>query len=104
MIYLIAYDIEDDKLRKKVSDRLLADGLERVQYSVFIGPVKEAVYEKLIRWLDFRLQSEAAAPQDSIMVLRLAPHQVLNMNVLGDDKIDREMIAGTKNVLIIGKE
>lgn len=33
-IYLVCFDIEDDKIRRKIGDKLLAYG-HRVQYSVF---------------------------------------------------------------------
>lgn len=34
---LVMYDISDDKLRVKVADACLDYGLERVQYSAFVG-------------------------------------------------------------------
>lgn len=34
---LVMYDIADDKLRGKVADACLDYGLERVQYSAFVG-------------------------------------------------------------------
>jgi len=37
----VTYDIEDDKLRTKISKRLLYFGLRRIQYSVFWGDVQE---------------------------------------------------------------
>lgn len=35
--WLVVYDIEDDKIRGKVSDYCLDKGLERIQYSCFLG-------------------------------------------------------------------
>ena len=37
MHLLVMYDISDDKLRNKVADACLDYGLERVQYSAFVG-------------------------------------------------------------------
>lgn len=37
MHVLVMYDIPDDKLRNKVADACLDYGLERVQYSAFVG-------------------------------------------------------------------
>ncbi len=37
----VTYDIEDDKLRTKISKRLLYFGLKRIQYSVFWGDMDE---------------------------------------------------------------
>lgn len=38
--YLVCYDVEDNKLRKKLADRLLDLGLVRLQKSVFYGDLK----------------------------------------------------------------
>jgi len=37
MKWLVCYDIEKDSVRQKVADFCLDKGLERVQYSVFLG-------------------------------------------------------------------
>jgi CRISPR-associated protein Cas2 len=46
-MYLACYDIENDRLRTKVSDKLLDFGLERIQFSVFVGPLKDSQKDKL---------------------------------------------------------
>ena len=37
MVYLVLYDIGDDRIRTKVAHRLVAEGYERIQYSVYAG-------------------------------------------------------------------
>lgn len=48
MYIVIAYDIEDDRLRNQVSRLLLDAGLLRVQKSVFEGEIAERPFKKLI--------------------------------------------------------
>lgn len=51
MLYLVSYDIESDALRLATAKQLLALGLERVQRSVFIGPLKPEAHRALTDWL-----------------------------------------------------
>ena len=51
MKYLITYDIEDDKKRKKISDELEAYGY-RVNYSVFECELNQTKLKKLIEKLE----------------------------------------------------
>ncbi|NET61636.1 MAG: CRISPR-associated endonuclease Cas2 [Symploca sp. SIO2E6] len=46
LLYVVAYDIPDDKRCKKVSDLLEGYG-KRVQYSVFECVLSQAKYEEL---------------------------------------------------------
>lgn len=49
MLYLASYDIDDNKLRLKVANSLLAYGLERLQKSVFVGALDEGAHKKLMK-------------------------------------------------------
>ena len=49
-MYVISYDISDDKLRKKVADKILNYGI-RVQYSVFECKIDATKCKKLYREL-----------------------------------------------------
>lgn len=51
MKYLITYDIEDDKIRKKVSDELEAFRY-RVNYSVFECELNQTKLKKLVEKLE----------------------------------------------------
>lgn len=44
---LVVYDITDDKLRGKVADILLDYGLDRIQYSAFVGQLARTHIEEL---------------------------------------------------------
>lgn len=63
---VVAYDVADDKRRKKISD-LLEMVMVRVQYSVFEGVLPPAVLAKRVRMLLPYLEGEG----DSLRVYRL---------------------------------
>jgi CRISPR-associated protein Cas2 len=67
-LYLICYDISDDRIRKKVADKLIYYGLERLQYSVFAGMMGGTLFEEAKKWLQ-----ETVPEKDSILLLPLPP-------------------------------
>lgn len=98
--YLICYDIDNDRIRKKIADHLLAAGLDRIQYSVFIGPVKEGVMSQLMVSLE-RLMQQAKGTQDSLLCVRLTVSQVEKVRILGTKKVDIAGIAGIRHTLFL---
>lgn len=44
---LVIYDIENDRIRLKISDACLDYGLERIQYSAFLGTLNRNKREEL---------------------------------------------------------
>ncbi len=51
MIYLVCYDISDDKARNRMSKRLLDFGA-RIQESVFECLLDEELYERMVKAMD----------------------------------------------------
>ncbi len=49
MISLLIYDIPDDRLRAKVADICLDYGLDRIQYSAFLGEINHNRREELLQ-------------------------------------------------------
>lgn len=47
MKWIVVYDIEDDQIRTKISDYCLDKGLERIQYSCFLGEMTRALAKEL---------------------------------------------------------
>ena len=45
---LVMYDIEDDRVRHRISETCLDFGLERIQYSVFRGKLNRNKREELL--------------------------------------------------------
>ncbi|MEM6803939.1 MAG: CRISPR-associated endonuclease Cas2 [Bacteroidota bacterium] len=100
MIYLICYDIENDRLRKKIADKLEAEGLERLQYSVFLGPVTLHQYEKLVKWLG-NLIREKGAVQDRINILHVKQEDLEKMITFGKQSVDIALMTGKENTLFL---
>lgn len=55
ILTLIMYDIEDDRVRRKVAEDCKDGGLERVQYSVFRGTMTRTRRAELVAKLRQRL-------------------------------------------------
>jgi len=51
MYYLVIYDIPDDRLRTKVADICLDYGLDRIQYSAFVGQLTQGQCRELVKRL-----------------------------------------------------
>ena len=98
MLYLISYDIESDRKRKKVSDRLLADGLIRVQYSVFIGPLSDPLQTKLLHWLQGYLTKPEA---EHLILIPLQLTQLKKMTILGQPAWELAELTGEQHTLIL---
>ncbi len=47
MQWFVIYDIEEDKIRAKVADYCLDKGLERIQYSCFLGEMSKTLAKEL---------------------------------------------------------
>ncbi len=45
---LVVYDIPDDRVRARVADRCLDYGLDRIQYSAFLGDLSRTHQEELM--------------------------------------------------------
>jgi len=78
--FIIAYDIEDDRARQKVSEALLNAGLLRVQKSVFEGEIAPKKLEKLQNQLGKHI-----GKADSIRYYRLCGKCRRDVTVQGRD-------------------
>ena len=96
MIYLAAYDITDNKRRLKVAKVLQAAGLERLQLSVFVGPLKPVVFQGLQRKLTQHYQN----PPDTIVLIPITERSLRALTVWGKP-IDVDYICGNQSVLFL---
>ncbi len=65
--WIVIYDITDDALRAKISDRLKDYGLERIQFSAFLGPLLRHRVTSL--HTDLRSLLSEGEDTDSILML-----------------------------------
>jgi len=60
---LVVYDIPDDKVRGKVADACLDYGLDRIQYSAFLGDLEPTHQEELLLKIGDQLGDKAGNVQ-----------------------------------------
>jgi len=51
MRYIVIYDIPDDRIRMKIADICLDYGLDRVQYSAFLGKLTRGQQREMVKKL-----------------------------------------------------
>ena len=97
-MYLIGYDIQDNQLRKKISDKIIEFGLDRIQYSVYLGVLSTDDLNTLENWLQ-QLLPKPTTP-NSILIFNLTPLQVKTVKIIGASKFDISEIVREKITLI----
>lgn len=98
VVFLVMYDISDDKVRRYVSDFLLREGLTRIQKSVFLGKRPVAAYRILADKL--KEMNAMYRNEDSILVMPLPEDKAYRMRVIGLD-LDVRMVLARPNVIIV---
>lgn len=95
-MYLIFYDISNNKLRTKVAKTLIERGYERLQYSVYVGsfyPEHFGMWEKLKKLL-------SNTPQEQLYYLKLSEENFRNLKIIGNFEQDMDYLCGQKSSLI----
>lgn len=82
LFYVVAYDIPDDKRRKKVADLLEGYG-KRVQYSVFECLLTQAKYDELRK----RLKKRVKLAEDSVRFYPLSRPALSQVEIWGGQPI-----------------
>ncbi len=100
-MHLISYDIQQDALRVKIAKTLIQYGLHRIQYSVFMGEVKDTTLAKIERALQQFAQSNAWSPGDSVMMLPLHQYSEDLVQFIGNSPERWEEITGNLHTLIL---
>ncbi len=85
MLVTAIYDISSDKVRKKISDRLLDLGLIRVQYSVFFGTLENNRTDELALYAESVL-----AKSDQLYLIPISKDDLNAARIIGpgfDDQL-----------------
>jgi CRISPR-associated protein Cas2 len=85
MLVTAIYDISSDKVRKKISDRLLDLGLIRVQYSVFFGTIDNNRIDELALYAE-----SALAKSDQLYLIPISKDDLNAARIVGrgfDDQL-----------------
>lgn len=83
---VLIYDIEDDKLRARVSDICLNYGLARIQFSAFFGKLNRNKRQELA----LRLQRELGTQSGRIRVIPICEQDLKDMWVLDQYRVDAD--------------
>ncbi|AGF53647.1 ssr7093 (plasmid) [Synechocystis sp. PCC 6803] len=83
-LYVIAYDIPDDRRRKKMADLLEGYG-QRVQYSVFECTLSKSKFNELQKRLRKIYQSE----EDSLRFYPLSGHTLTQVDIWGEPPLTK---------------
>jgi len=100
MPWLIAYDIQNDRLRNKTAAQLLAAGCYRLQFSVFAGDLNETVFRQLEAWLKKNVGA-SKNPSDKVLILDLGPGQLQSTKWIGQPPDDWELLTDPPDVFFI---
>jgi len=83
-MHLISYDIQQDALRVKIAKLLIQYGLYRIQYSVFIGDIRDAALPKIEKALQDYAAGSQWSPDDSVMILPLHQYSEDHVQFIGN--------------------
>ncbi|MBA4848981.1 CRISPR-associated endonuclease Cas2 [Emticicia sp. BO119] len=97
-MYLAFYDIEIDRIRTRVADKLLRAGLERIQYSVFFGPLTDTQKKKLLTDIE-KIVGDLS--KSNFLLIPLSPTNIENAYHCGETPPDWEYLLGKQLTLII---
>ena len=86
---VLIYDIEDDRLRTRVSDVCLDYGLERIQYSAFFGRLNRNRRQELA----LKLQNEVARESARIRIIPVCDEDLKQMWRLEQYRQDADELA-----------
>ena len=75
---VVLYDVESDRTRARVSDICLNYGLERIQYSAFLGKINRNRRQEL----SLRLQDEVGTEQARLRIIPVTEDALKEMWVL----------------------
>lgn len=85
---LVFYDIENDRVRAKVAEVCLGYGLDRVQFSAFLGKLTRNLRQEL----GLRLQSEIGDESARVHVIPLCEADYKEMWVLDQYRLDADAL------------
>jgi len=87
MLSLIIYDIPSDKLRNKIADVCQDYGLERIQFSAFLGEINHNRREELLQ----RVKREIGRKTANVQVFPICDKDLsLRKQIIIEEKVAEE--------------
>ena len=83
MLFLVMYDIEDDRVRNHIAKYLLSKGCIRIQKSVYMARTPQQAFQEINDTL--REVQQAYDNQDSILLVPVQAATISSMKIIGKD-------------------
>lgn len=96
MLYMIMYDIENNKVRTHVAKYLIKKGCLRIQKSVYLAKSSPSVMKDIHQTL--KEINDVYENEDSIFVLPVPEEKFNNIKVIGKN-VEFEIVTKPKNIL-----
>lgn len=96
MLFLVMYDIENDKVRNEIAKYLIRKGCMRIQKSVYIANLKRKTFDEISKTL--REVQQMYENNDSILLIPVSSDEVRAMKIIGQN-VDIDLILGNRNTL-----
>lgn len=100
-MHLISYDIHSDYLRTKIAKTLIQYGLHRIQYSVFMGTLRDSTVSRLRKVLHNYTQDRHWIADDTVMILPLHQYSEDHISFLGKEIQKWSEIQGNLHTLVL---
>ena len=96
MIYLLFYDITTNSIRTKIAKLLIAEGFERLQFSVYTG--LDNPKQNTFLWATL-MKHLALEPTAKLYVIAMTKNNFRNMKIIGNFEHDIDYLLGDKRSL-----
>ena len=95
MMYIVCYDITENRLRTKIMKKLMQLGLIRLQYSVFVGEMSGPLKLSLELWL----KQKNFQADDSIAIIPISKNLLEKRTTLGKETEELATLINQPNTL-----
>lgn len=96
MLVWFIYDIVEDKPRKRLADKAIEQGLERVQKSVFLGNIDKNLIDELVVFSEEIINPD----DDSVYVFPMCQEDFKKIELIGQ-AFDKAMVNDEINSLFM---
>lgn len=98
MLYLVMYDIENNKVRGQIAKYLIKKGCLRIQKSIYLSKSNRITYDEIHTVL--KEINEIYDNQDSILILPVPEDKFRHMKMIGKN-VEFEIVTKHRNVLFV---
>lgn len=97
MVYLLCYDIKTNSIRSKIAKKLIENGFERIQKSVYLATTNPQRNKILWNTLEKLILQDKGV----VLVIPLSKNNFRSLKKIGIFELDIAFLLGEKHSLII---